>query len=194
MFSLNRRRFSLAAMTTTLFAGSLAASTQAADSKHKPGALTADDRLEIQELYARYAWALGTGDVEAFAACFTGDAVLREDIFEKEDRSAGVDGIRAMIESFLKKPGFAGHQHHVGQIVMEGNAARADTKAFCFVTHCRGEPPYPIQMTGYYNDVVVKQDGRWLFKERLIRDWSGPILKAFAGQSGQKVPRKRPPD
>jgi len=33
------------------------------------GALTAEDRLEIHELYARYAWALGTGDTESFVAC-----------------------------------------------------------------------------------------------------------------------------
>jgi len=195
MFTLNRRRFSLAAVTTTLAAVvPFAASAKVGGSSTKAGALTAEDRLEIHDLYARYAWALGTGDTESFVACFTSDAVYTEDIFEEADRRVGAAAIRAAIESFRNGHGFPGHQHHAGHIVIEGNNARANAKAFCFVTHCSGEPPYPIRMTGYYTDVVVKQDGRWLFKERLVRDWSGPILKGFPGQSGKKVPRKRPTD
>jgi len=46
---------------------------------------------------------------------------------------------------------------------------------------------------GHYDDVVVKIEGRWVFKERLIRHWSGPILGKFPGQAGVKIPRKRPP-
>ena len=157
-----------------------------------PNALTAEDRLQIHELYARYAWALGTGDTESFVACFTPDAVLCEDIFETADRWEGVNNIRSMIEFFRNLPPFPGRQIHVGQILIEGNAERAVSKAFCFVTHCTGEPPYPLCMLGYYTDVVEKQEGRWLFRNRLIRDWSGPVLKAFPGQSGNKVPRKRP--
>ena len=155
-------------------------------------ALTAEDRLQIHELYARYAWALGTGDTEGFVACFTADAVLCEDIFEEVDRWVGVANIRAMIEFFRKLPMFPGRQIHVSQILIDGSGERADSKAFCFVTYCAGEQPFPVSMLGYYTEVVVKQGGRWLFKERVIRDWSGPVLRAFPGQSGNKVPRKRP--
>jgi len=73
-----------------------------------------------------------------------------------------------------------------------GSRERAHAKAFCFVTHCVGEPPYPLRMAGYYTDVLVRQDGRWFFKERTIRDWSGPVLASFPDQSGKKVARKRP--
>lgn len=38
--------------------------------------LSADDRLAIIELMAKYAWAIDTGDVEAYVACFTPDALL----------------------------------------------------------------------------------------------------------------------
>ena len=40
---------------------------------NKPGI---EDRVAIQDLIANYCWALDTGDVESFVACFTPDAVL----------------------------------------------------------------------------------------------------------------------
>ena len=49
-------------------------------------------------------------------------------------------------------------------------------------------------LASYYDDVVVKMNDQWLFHERMIRDWSGPILRAFPGQAGVKVPRQRPPE
>ena len=38
--------------------------------------LTADDYVAITQLYARQAWALDTGDVDAYVSVFTRDAVL----------------------------------------------------------------------------------------------------------------------
>jgi hypothetical protein len=151
------------------------------------------DRLEIHELLARYAWAFGSGDVEGFVACFADDAVLAEDVFEVEDRWTGGADIRAMAEFYFSRPGFPGRQHHVTHILIEGvGLSCCNVKAFCFVTYCRDEPPFTIRFAGYYNDVVVKREGRWVFQSRMIRDWSGLALRKFPGESGEKVVRKRP--
>jgi hypothetical protein len=152
----------------------------------------AEDRLAIHELLARYAWAFGTGNVEDFVACFTPDATLAEDVFEAEDRWTGEADIRAMAEFYFSRPGFPGRQHHVGHILIEGEGDRRGVRAFCFVTYCRGEPPYTIRFAGYYDDIVVKNGGRWFFQQRMIRDWSGEILGGFPGQDGRKVVRQRP--
>jgi hypothetical protein len=48
-----------------------------------------------------------------------------------------------------------------------------------------------LRFAGYYEDKLVKVDGQWLFKERIIRLWDGPILSAFPGK-GTYIPRKRP--
>ena len=37
------------------------------------------DRLEILELYARYSWALDTGDTDGYVALFTDDAEATEE-------------------------------------------------------------------------------------------------------------------
>jgi len=54
-----------------------------------------------------------------------------------------------------------------------------------------GEPPFVLRFAGYYEDKLVKVEGQWLFKERIIRLWDGPVLSAFPGK-GNYIPRKRP--
>jgi hypothetical protein len=151
------------------------------------------DRLDIHELLARYAWSLDTGDLDALVACFTPDAVVIEEVFEDPDRWEGHAGIRALGQHYSSAPGFPGRQHHISQVLIEGDAERARVRAFAFVTECRGEPPYVLRFAGYYEDRVEKRAGRWLFSERVIRLWDGPVLARFPGH-GEFRPRKRPPE
>ncbi len=156
-------------------------------------ALTVRDRLEIQDLLARYAWALDTGDIEALLACFTPDAVVIEEVFEDPDRWEGHDGIRRLARHYSAAPDFPGRQHHVSQVLISGTAEQCAVRSFAFVTECRGEPPYVLRFAGYYEDDVIKRRGRWLFSRRVIRLWDGPVLARFPGHDGTRVPRKRPP-
>jgi uncharacterized protein (TIGR02246 family) len=157
---------------------------------HRPGI---EDRVAIQDLIANYCWALDTGDIESFVACFTPDAVLIEEVFEDPDVWKGHDGIRELIEHYSQSAGFPGRQHHVTQTQVTGDAERCQVRSFAFVTECRGEPPYTLRFTGYYEDSVVKVNGEWLFRERIIRLWDGPVLARFPGR-GERVARKRPPE
>lgn len=155
--------------------------------------LSVEDRIAIQDLIARYAWALDTGDVDSFVACFTTDCVVIEEVFEDPDRWEGQEGVRRLAEHYRNAPGFPGRQHHVSQSLVEGDAERCTVKSFAFVTECRGEPPYLLRFAGYYDDRLVKVNGEWLFQERTIRLWDGPVLARFPGH-GARVARKRPPE
>ncbi len=155
--------------------------------------VTAEDKIQIHELLARYCWSFDTGDVDGFVACFAQDAVLCEDVFEEVDRWTGADQIRAMAKHFFAIPHFAGRQHHPTNILIEGTTERCHVRAFCFVIEVGNDKPCSIPFAGHYDDLVIKVDGAWVFKERLVRHWSGPILGAFPGHDGVKVPRKRPP-
>ena len=154
--------------------------------------LTLRDRIELQDLLARYAWALDTGHVDALVACFTPDAVVIEEVFEQPDRWEGHESIRRLAEHYRTAPGFPGRQHHVSQVLVEGDAARCAIRSYVFVTECRGEPPYVTRFAGYYEDRAVKRRGEWLFEERIIRLWDGPVLARFPGHDGTRTPRKRP--
>ena len=46
---------------------------------------------------------------------------------------------------------------------------------------------------GYYEDAFRWERGRWRLAERVIRDWSGPVLARFAGQTGAREARVKPP-
>lgn len=157
------------------------------------GPLTLEDRFAIQDLVAKYCWALDTGDVDALVACFTPDAVLIEEVFEDPDVWEGHDGIRKVSEHYRNSKGFPGRQHHTTQLLVEGDTEAAQARSFIIVTECHGEPPYLVRFTGYYTDEVVKTGGQWLFRKRIIRLWDGPILSKFPGK-GEWVPRKRPPE
>jgi ketosteroid isomerase-like protein len=157
----------------------------------KRGRISVEDRVAIQDLIARYAWALDTGDIDSLVACFTADAVVIEEVFEDPDRWEGHEGIRALAEHYAASPGFPGRQHHVSQSIVEGSGECCSVRSFALVTECRGEPPYTLRFTGYYDDQLVKVGGEWLFKERTIRLWDGPVLARFPGR-GERVARKRP--
>jgi len=155
--------------------------------------LTVADRIAIQDLLARYAWALDTGDVDGFIACFTPDAVVIEEVFEEPDRWEGHANLRRLAEHYKRVPDFPGRQHHVSQVLAEGDAKRCAVRSFTFVTECRGEPPYILRFAGYYEDRAVKVRGDWLFAQRIIRLWDGAVLARFPGRDGNRIPRKRPP-
>ena len=158
-----------------------------------PSSVPVADRLDIHELLARYAWALDTGDLDGLVACFTPDAVVTEEVFEDPDRWEGHAGIRRLGQHYSSAPGFPGRQHHITQVLIDGDDSMAKVRAFTFVTECRGEPPYLLRFAGYYEDKVAKRQGAWLFTERVIRLWDGPVLARFPGH-GEYKPRKRPPE
>lgn len=156
-------------------------------------AIALEDRAALQDLLAGYSWSLDTGDTEGLVACFTEDARMIEEVFEDPDIWEGHAGIRALASHYFNAPGFPGRQHHH---TMSQYTAQEDgsirSRGFCFVTECEGEPPYLLRFTGWYEDLSVKgADGRWRFRERIVRLWDGAVLKNFPGR-GEWTPRKRP--
>ena len=156
--------------------------------------LSIEDRFAIQDLFARYSWALDTGDTDALAATFTELGEVREEVFETPDVWRGRDAIRALGAHFAQSPFFPGRQHHVSMPLYTPHAPdRCGVRSFVYVTECRGEPPYKLRFAGYYIDEVVRHDGEWLLDSRIIRLWDGEVLSRFPGR-GEWVPRKRPAD
>src|SRR5438477_12234872 len=65
-------------------------------------ALTVQDLVEIQQLYAKYNWALDSGDAEGYASTFTPDGVF--------NNNAGHDAIVKFAETF--HGGMGAHVRH----------------------------------------------------------------------------------
>jgi 3-phenylpropionate/cinnamic acid dioxygenase small subunit len=155
--------------------------------------LNAADQLAIQALLYRYAWALDTGDVDAFVQVFARDGVLLWDAFETPESWQGHAELRAFAEDLRDLPTTAGRQHHVANVLVTGTRGRAQVQAYVTVHLRQAEAPHPVTVMGWYDDECVLEDGEWKISRHVIRDWCGPVLARLAGQSGEPERRAKPP-
>jgi len=154
--------------------------------------LSSEDRLQIQDVIHRYAWSLDTGDVERFVDCFCPDGVLIWDAFETPDRYAGHEALRRFATFLRDLPTSAGRQHMVANTLIEGERDEARASSYVVVFTRQGDGPHAAGVMGWYEDVLHRTARGWRIRERVIRDWSGPVLARFAGQSGERIGRPRP--
>ncbi len=137
--------------------------------------LTTEDRLNILDIYARQAWALDTGDVEGYVATFAENAVL-----DLAKQHHGHNAIRQFATEFRARDvGLPGSQHHIDQVVMNGDGATCSVRAYVTRTYRmsgRGRNNTLIIWQGYYTDSLVKQDGQWLIQQQVGRAWEGAVL------------------
>jgi uncharacterized protein (TIGR02246 family) len=142
------------------------------------------DRLEIYELYARYSWALDTGDTEGYVALFADDAVATEETREgKLEVRRGRDEIRKLVLKFHERPDFPGHQHQMAQFTFEADSqGRADhwvVRSYAWATINRPPAPPHLHWCGHIRDIVAKIDGVWKIRSKDIMGWAGPVLARF---------------
>lgn len=136
----------------------------------------AEDRALIEDLQARYLFALDFRDPDAYAATFTEDGVLdygagqirgREAIAAMvADMREGDAEARAADDSGLRP---AAGRHNITNIVIEIDGDRATGTAYWF--HMGNDNPdraAQLNSFGHYEDELVKVDGEWLFSLRKI--------------------------
>ena len=80
----------------------LVCGTTLAYAQKAAAALTAQDFVEIQQLYAKYNWTLDAGDAEGYASTFTADGVFNNNV--------GHDAIVKFAETF--HAGLGAHVRH----------------------------------------------------------------------------------
>jgi hypothetical protein len=131
-------------------------------------ALSIADRLAIQELLARYNWSIDLSNGLDFAETFTPDG----EFDSPSVRLRGRDELRRFGSGEgrpPRKPEERG-QHWLTNIVIDGNAQRASLKAYlCYQRREGGQ--ITTSSMGFYEDDVVKLDGRWHFACRRFQPW-----------------------
>jgi uncharacterized protein (TIGR02246 family) len=121
--------------------------------------LSLADRLEIQELIARYCWALDTRDGDAYAATFIPDGVFQG----VTTFARGHDQLRAL--PLALHPDRIETQHWVTNLVLEGDGQRVTARSYAIAY--RADSYY----LAHYLDELVKVDGRWQFARRQFWRW-----------------------
>jgi ketosteroid isomerase-like protein len=125
------------------------------------------DRLEINELIARYSYALDSGDFDALDDLFTSDAVL------DYTATGAIRGSLAEMKDFVRKAFamFEGTQHLTTQTTVRfsGDGDTAYGKSACHNPMVFGGDLKPRMMIVglWYVDTFVRTPDGWRFKERV---------------------------
>jgi uncharacterized protein (TIGR02246 family) len=160
---------SIAAAATAALVLAWAGSGQAA----APGSTTAD-QLAIQDLMARYEWALDAGDAKGYAALFAEDGRM---VFGGVNERVGRAVIQKEIESLNRS--FSGAfpagvkpriQHILSNLVIVQHGDSAEAKSFWTEIWNPTGKAVGVRAAGHYEDKLVKRGGAWMFARREIFD------------------------
>jgi hypothetical protein len=130
------------------------------------------DYLEIQQLYARYAVSFDLHDPETWLACYTEDGSLEwgeggEKIGWPPTATTGKKALRALAARSMSLNSRKGY-HWNANLVIDATPEGAHGQCyllFLLSPNGLGEP----SIAAHYSDQLVKQDGEWLFKRRIIQ-------------------------
>ena len=129
--------------------------------------LTWADRLEIQELVARYDRAIDGGDAEAWIECFTEDGVWDGGI-RVEGRAALLAFARGL-PTDLGFAAFRGARHFVTNFLIDGDGD-GQARLRCDNLMLQPRAGGVAALVGAdYDDRLRRVDGRWLFVSRRTR-------------------------
>jgi hypothetical protein len=158
----------------------------------------ANDRAEIANLSNRYMVAVDSGDIETVMSAWAEDGVL--------DWVRGVEHGAAAIRKAMS--GFGGAaaaknipdgatsrprtRHHILNHVIEVNGNTAKSTAYWFaLTNNTPQKDVQLLYMGHYEDELVKQNGKWLFKKRKVFNESQQNKALFYPGLGEKDPRAK---
>jgi SnoaL-like protein len=130
-------------------------------------ALTAQDFVEIQQLYAKYNWTLDAGDAEGYASTFTSDGTFNNNV--------GHDAIVKFAETF--HGGMGAHVRHWNTNLMILPAPEGAHGQVYLVLVDFGTKPATMVTSASYSDDLVKTAQGWRFKKRATKGDVAPPAK-----------------
>jgi ketosteroid isomerase-like protein len=121
-----------------------------------------EERAAIHDLQSMYCFHVDNGNYDGWANLFTTDCVL-------EPGNLGTQNGRAAIRGWIEKLliGAAPRKHCTINSVVRVNGSEATSDSYIIMAQQGEKGPF-ISLAGRYQDVVVKQEGSWLFKYRRI--------------------------
>ena len=125
---------------------------------------TAQDFVDIQQLYAKYNWSLDAGDAEAYASTFTPDGVFNNNV--------GHDAIVKFANTF--HAGMGSHVKHWNtNLMITPTAEGASGQVYLVLVDFASKPP-AIATSASYADELVKTAQGWRFKKRQTKGDAAP--------------------
>jgi len=133
--------------------------------------LSAEDRLDIMDLIARYAHTLDTGDLDGYTNNFAPDGVLFE---HHQGRQQIHDYVALLMREGRAGPlpnGDVAYRHFAGAPTIDGGDDRATVHSYLLWVNMGSDPP--VSAAAEYIDECIKLDGRWYFQSRALHRLAG---------------------
>lgn len=135
------------------------------------------DRLEIQELFARYSHAIDTAQWDLLDEVFTPDAHI--DYSSMGGIAGSLAEQKAFLDANLPTIFARGYQHLISNTLFEIDGDTARTRTMCFNPMVIKDQQHVMFCGLWYVDTLVRVDGRWRIAERVEdRGWSLDLKRA----------------
>lgn len=159
----------------------------------------ADDRAEIENVSNKYMVAVDAGDIETVMSTWADDGVL--------EWVGGVENGKAAIRKAMSNFGGSRYEpvakdatsrprtrHQIINHVIDVKGDTATSTAYWFAMTNR-TPQGDVQLLymGHYADVLVKKNGKWVFKTRKVYNETRDNRKLWYPELGEIDPRTRKP-
>lgn len=159
-----------------------------------PAIMPADDRAEIEDLYARYAWGLDTADEELVLGTFAKDAEF-DHLWQGQ--AEGHEAIRQNLRSlwYDRQHWWFGRQHTLNTFIMDPCPEGARVRCFFQILQYNADYGNNFIMgIGTRDDRLVRREGRWRFFRLHVNAWTQPDQVPWKGEMVMpQRPRHQPP-
>jgi hypothetical protein len=154
---------------TGLAAATLALGSFTLSFGQRKSSLTADDYIEIQQLYAKYNIAIDSGDAEGYAATF-----IPEGVFNTFN---GHDALVGFIHRWRDAMKGGNMRHWNTNLAITGTPEGASGSVYLLLVDVSAKPP-AITTAAKYEDQLVKTADGWRFKKRVTKGEGPPPAAA----------------
>jgi hypothetical protein len=145
--------------------------------------LSAEDRLDILELFANYAWGIDLAEPELVVQCFA------EDGYFDHLWQGRVQGHAAIIKNledlwYKRQSWWYGRQHLFNHFRFDAESqTRCRVRSFFQILQFNVDYGNNFVMgIGSRDDVVEKIDGQWLFKSLFVNAWTSADQVPWKGK------------
>jgi ketosteroid isomerase-like protein len=141
--------------------------------------LSAQDYMEIQQLYARYNAAIDGGDAEAYAATFTPDGVF--------NNFSGHEALVGFIKTWRERLNGANRRHWNANLLISGDGKNATGSVYLMLLDVSTRPA-TIAATATYTDTLVKTADGWRFTKRETHGDPPPSVPTRPAAPAEQAP------